>query len=279
MINLIMAIVTSSLISILMRVSEKQVKNTLAMFFSNYLICTILSKVYIRDVSVFSIQQGSSLAIGLGVVGGIFFLLSFYLLRFNIQKNGVVLSATFMKLGVLVPTLMAVVFFHEVPKAVQVIGFLLALGAIVIINGGKEESSAKKQGLLLIILFLSGGFTDSLANIYDKTGVAELKNQYLFFIFVTATLLCVIILLFQKYRPTMPELLWGAVIGIPNYYSTRFLLLALGDFPAILVYPVYNIAVIMVVSIVGIMAFKEKLDRRKSLGMGLILAAIILLNL
>lgn len=279
MINLILAIVTSSLISLFMRVSEKQVNNTLAMFVSNYLICTILSKVYIRDVSVFAVSDGSAFAIGLGIVGGIFFLLSFYLLRFNIQKNGVVLSATFMKLGVLVPTLMAVLVFHEVPKTFQIVGFLLALCAIVIINGGKDESGTKKQGLWLIILFLAGGFTDSLANIYDKAGAPDLKNQYLFFIFVTATLLCVILLIIQKYRPTAAELLWGALIGIPNYYSTRFLLLALGDFPAILVYPVYNIAVIMVVSLVGILVFKEKLDKRKSAGMGMILTAIILLNL
>ncbi len=100
------------MISILMRISEKKINSTLAMFLTNYLVCTILSMVYVKDVPIFSFQKGSGFAIGLGVVGGIFFLLSFYLLKFNIRKNGVVLSATFMKLGVLVPTLMALTVFH-----------------------------------------------------------------------------------------------------------------------------------------------------------------------
>ncbi len=268
------------MISILMRISEKKIKSTLAMFVTNYLVCTILSVVYIKDVPIFTLQKGSGFAIGLGVVGGIFFLLSFYLLQFNIQKNGVVLSATFMKLGVLVPTLMALTVFHEIPKKFQVVGFVLAIIAIIIINGKKEEGDGKdRKSIWLLILLLAGGFTDSLANIYDKVGEAALKDQYLLYIFMTATLLCVIILAVQHYLPTGYELLWGAVIGIPNYYSTRFLLLSLGEFPAILVYPVYNIAVILVVSLVGIMVFKEKLDQRKMLGMGLILAAIVLLNI
>lgn len=279
MIYLILSIVTSSMISILMRISEKKIKSTLAMFVTNYLVCTVLSVVYIKDVPVFSLQKGSGFAIGLGVVGGIFFLLSFYLLQFNIQKNGVVLSATFMKLGVLVPTLMALTVFHEIPKKFQIVGFILAVIAIIIINGKKEENGKERKSVWLIILLLAGGFTDSLANIYDKAGEAALKDQYLLYIFMTATLLCVIILALQRYLPTGYELLWGAVIGIPNYYSTRFLLLSLGEFPAILVYPVYNIAVILVVSLVGILVFKEKLDQRKMLGMSLILAAIVLLNI
>lgn len=280
MISLILAIVTSAIISILMRISETKVKNTFGLFLANYIVCTALSGIYMKGQSPFTMVEGSGFAMELGCVGGVFFLLSFILLKFNISKNGVVLASTFMKLGVLVPIVTAMVFFQEIPSPWQIGGFICAIAAILIINGiGGTKTEESKGRIWLIILLLCGGFTDSLANIYDKNGTAAAKDQYLFFIFVVATLLCIIILIVQKHVPTKWELLFGACIGIPNYYTTRFLLASLSKLPAIFVYPVYNVATILLVTFVGVLAFKEKLDKRKIIGLGLIIAALVLLNL
>ncbi len=98
----------------------------------------------------------------LGVVNGILFLASFVLLQINVRRNGVVLSATFMKLGVLVPTLLSVIAFREKPEVQQVIGFLIALMAIVLINFEKGQGEAGfKIGLLLLLL--GGGSGDAMA--------------------------------------------------------------------------------------------------------------------
>lgn len=283
MLNLILAFVSSVLISIFLRVSESKVKNNYAMFLANYFICSALSALYIMlegGSDAFRIQTGSGFALGLGALGGILFLVSFVLLRWNISMNGVVLSATFMRLGVLVPTIMAIVAFHEQPGWMQLFGLVAAVVAIIIINGGKSDSKEGSRGKIwLLVLLIMGGFTDSLANIFDKVGQAAVKNQYLFFIFIVATLLCVGILIVQKHRPSKWELLWGALVGIPNYFSTRFMLLALGELPAIVVYPVYNIATILLLSLAGVLIFKEKLNTRKAVGLVFIVVALILLNL
>lgn len=283
MINLILAVVTSAMISCFLRIGEKKVTDVFALFLSNYLVCSLLSFLFIvseGSQGALRVQEGSGFALGLGIIGGILFLLSFVLLRFNISKNGVVLASTFMRLGVLVPTLMAILIFREAPKALQIAGMVLALIAIVIISWGKDDQKSSSGGKWwLIVLLLSGGFTDSLANIYDKVGKAAVKDQYLLIVFLVAALLCVGILIFHRHMPSGKEWLWGVIVGVPNYFSARFMLLSLGELPAIVVYPVYNIATILLISAIGIIAFRERLDAKKTVGLAIIIGALVILNL
>ena len=75
------------------------------------------------------------------------------------------------------------------------------------------------------------------------------------------------------------DLVFGVLIGIPNYFSTRFMLLSLSQVPAVVAYPSYSVSSIVLVTLVGVIVFKEKLSRRKLMAMGVILAALVLLNL
>lgn len=298
MLYLVLAVVSSVLISVLMRVSEKSVKNPMLLFVANYLVCILISIAYMGQITVDLHAPKIGTALVLGICSGILYLLGFVLLQYNIRKNGVVLSSTFMRLGVLVPTAMAVLVFHEKPNVTQLLGFLVALAAILVMNlkmGESKELSEKTADVVeaptekkkvpgivwLIILLLTGGFTDSLANVYDKAGNPDLKNQYLLFIFFVAFVCSVIGALLQvkKQKTNYMDFVWGFLIGIPNYYSARFLLLSLGKLPAILVYPAFNVATILVVTLVGVIGFKEKLEKNKVIALGMILLALVLLNI
>ena len=63
------------------------------------------------------------------------------------------------------------------------------------------------------------------------------------------------------------------LIGIPNYYSARFLLLSFGSVPAVVVYPAYSVGTIIITSMAGMLLFGEKLSVQKKLALLLILAA------
>ena len=78
---------------------------------------------------------------------------------------------------------------------------------------------------------------------------------------------------------TPKDVLFGVLIGVPNYFCTRFLLLSLGQLPAVVVYPIYNVGAIILIGLAGIFLFKEKLGARKAIGYGLIIAALVLLNI
>lgn len=250
MIYLLLAIISSAFVSITMRFSDKHVTHTMIMFTANYLICTVLSACFGFLQSVPSSDGGFGFAAFLGLISGFMYLASFMLLQKNIRENGVVLPATFMKLGVLVPTLMAILIFHEQPGIMTVIGFCIAIVAIIIINGKSRQNEKHKTGLLLLLL-ISGGFTDSLANIYDKTGVSDLKDFYLMITFAMACLLCILLAIYKKQSPNLTDIGWGLLIGIPNYFSSRFLLLALNKMPAVIIYPAQNVGAILVVSLAG----------------------------
>lgn len=278
MMYLILAVLASTCIAFFMRLGERYIKNNMVMFIANYAVCLLLARIFMGSQKLFTSQVGMGYAAAIGVISGILYLMGFVLLQYNIGKNGVVLSSLFMKLGVLVPTLMAVVVYHETPSVLQVLGFVLAIGAIVIINGKKDHDGKGISKWWLVVLLLVGGVTDSLANVYDKQGVGALKNHYLFITFTAALVLSVVLKQIKKQSITRMDLLWGIIIGVPNYFSARFLLLSLGQLPAIIVYPAYNVATILAISVVGVVVFHEKLEKRKLLGLLLILIALVLLN-
>lgn len=280
MLFLFLAILSSTLVSLFMRLSEGHTRNTMVMFFCNYAACAAVGRYYMGTQPLLPTGADGVFAVVLGIFGGVLFLVSLALYRLNIRKNGVVISALFMKLGVLVPTAMAMVFFHETPGILQLLGFGLAVAAILVLNlGGTAEKTAAAGGMLLILLLLIGGLADSLTNVYDKLGNPLWKDPFLFYIFLSAGIICLTAALIRQEPFRGGDILFGLLVGVPNYFSTRFLLLALGSVPAIVAYPVYNVSTIVVLSLAGVLFFREHLSRRKLLGLAMILLALVLLNL
>ena len=277
---LFMAVASSALVSILMRVSEKYADGNMAMFSANYAVCMAMSLIYMGGIRPLAFQAGTGTAATLGAVTGFLYLAGFILLQKNIRCNGVILSGAAMKLGgVLIPVIAAVLLFQERMKWVQLAGAALAAAAIVLINMEKEEAGAGGGKHWLAVLLLVSGFSDAMANIYDKTGPAALKNLYLFCTFFAALFLALALALQKGQRFTAANLLCGLLIGIPNYYSARFLLLSLGSVPAVVVYPVFSVGTIIVISTAGAVFFHERLGRRKKGALLLILASLVMLNI
>ncbi len=276
---LVLAVISSMLVSVIMRVSEKHIRNNISMLASNYLMCIALAAVSTGTLNLFPVSwEGFPFCVGLGLISGLFYVGSFMLLQWNTKVNGIVLSSMFMKLGVMVPTVMAIAVFHEVPRAAQVAGMAIALMAILLINlekgGGKAAS-----GIGLIFLLIGGGATDAMSKIYEELGVSALKNHFLLYTFIIAFVLCVLACRQKKQGLTPVDLGFGLLIGIPNYCSALFLLLSLSSVPAMIAYPTYSVATIVLVTLVGVMAFRERLSRRQMAAMAMIFVALVLLNI
>ena len=47
-------------------------------------------------------------------------------------------------------------------------------------------------------------------------------------------------------------------------YITRFLLLALSEVPAVIAYPTYSVATILLVTLAGVLFFREKLQSTRA---------------
>ncbi len=278
MLYLILAIASSALVSIMMRFSEKYIQNTMGMFMANYTVCLFMSWLYLGEWNLFVREAGIGFTVGLGILNGMLYLGGFVLMKRSMTYNGAMLSSAFMKLGILVPTLMAIAVFGERPEVLQLLGIATAVAAVVLINFEKEQTGAGNRKILLLLLLLVNGFADSTSNIYDKMGNPGLKDHFLFYTFLVALLLAAVMALAGKGKIRWQDLAFGVLIGVPNYFSARFLLLALGEVAAVIAYPVFSVGTIIVVSTVSMLVWKERLSRQKKLALGLVLLALVLLN-
>lgn len=278
MIYLLLAIASSALTSVCMRLSGKYIKNEMGMFMANYAVCILLSALFMNWRSGLF---GSTVEItwGLGVISGILYLIGFLFLKLNMKHNGMVLASTFMKLGVLIPTMMAVLVFHETPKWTQILGIIIAVLAIVMIHFEKDSLQEGNKKIWLLVLLVVSGITDSMANIFEKAGDAGGKDGYLLVTFLTAFFLAAVLTVRTKKKVGREEVLFGMLIGIPNYFSARFLLLSLGDLAAVIVYPTYSVATMVVIMLAGVLAFHESVSRKKACALGMIILALVLLNI
>ena len=278
MLYLILAIISSALVSLVMRLSEKYRQNGISMLAANYVMCTAAA-IILAGGSVIPTGEGAALTMGLGAISGVLYLLGFVLLQWNIQRNGVVLPATFQKLGVLVPTIAAITIFGETPRWTQLLGIAVVGGAILMMQPRHSGDGQKVNLPGLLALLLCCGVCDVMSKVFETWGNSAQNDHYLLYTFVTAFLLCVILCIVKKQGITWGDVLCGLAIGVPNYMSARFLLLSLTQVPAVVVYPTFSVGVIVLVAVVGVVCFREKLERRKLLALGMILAALVLLNL
>ena len=279
MLYLILAIISSALVSLSIRASENHISNQYGMLMVNYLLCTVFSLLYMEKGSISLAHANAGISMGIGAVNGILYLSTLLVVQYSTRHNGVVLSSTFMKLGVLIPTVMAIVVFREVPKATQILGIVLAVAAIVMIHFEKDAIGEGNKKIWLLILLVGGGITDSMANIFEQYGNPAMKDGFLLLTFVVASVLSAILVGREKKKLSKADLLFGLILGVPNYFAARFLLLALGNMSAVLVYPTFSVGTLVLITLVGIFVFKETVNKKKLLALGLIVLALCLLNI
>lgn len=301
MIFLIFAILFSSSLNVIFKFSEKSESNRLAVNFFNFLGATLISLIFVSKQIISDTEwlpaffsgfgqaaakssgfiqiTPSVLALFIGLLNGFLYYGAFYVLQISTSRNGSAMTATFNKLGVMVPAVLSVVFFHEVPEALQIVGVVVALLAIMIIYFKKEENSVVTLKTALFATFFLGGFADFTSKIYQVYGTEGFQNLFLFFTFLFALIVTGVFMLVKDRRMKRTDVVFGLISGIPSQFISLFLLRALTSIPAFVVFPLYSVGVILVVNIINLLFFKEKLTARQFFAIGLIVVAVVLLNI
>ncbi len=278
MLFLILAILGGSMLSIVMRLSEGRVQSKTSMLAVNYITCMLLCGFYMGfDLSLD--MQGSGRTLALGAVTGVFYVVSLLLMQVSIRQNGVILPSVFSRLGgLLVPLLIAICFFGESPSMLQIIGAVIASLAIVAITAGGKQTAVTSVVSLLLIL-VTDGIAAAMSTVYEKLGRIELSTQFLFYTFATALLICIVLIIRNRESFGLKELLYGLAIGIPNFFASRCLLQSLQTIPAVIVYPTRGVASLLVITLAGVVFFRERLRKRQWAAIAAILVAVVLLNI
>lgn len=279
MISLCLGILSSALVSVIMRVSGGRVKNNLGMLTMNYIVCALLAALFCDVQQTFDFRNpGLFTALSMGGINGVLYLAGFIFMQINIPRNGVVLSSIFQKLGLLVPIVISVCFYQELPSFLQGTGFLLAVAAIVLMNYQKEAGNADFK-LGLFAMLLACGLAEAMSKIFKEAEIPQLEPQFLLFTFASAMVFCFLCMIAKKQRIGLSELLFGTLIAIPNFFSSKFLLGALESIPAVIVFPVFSVGTILTVTLAGVLLFRERITKRQWIAIGIILVALVLLNI
>ena len=303
MLYLLLAIACSASIALLFKHSETSGMNRYAVTTTNYVTASSVSLVLLVS-SRWNLPDGFSLGAALsqipaaindstslspsgsivwgalvGLGAGAFFFLAFLYYQISVKDYGVGLAGAFTKLGILVPMSLSLVLWQELPNVIQWLGIGLAIGSIAIVNwpSGRDLTGSLKPALLLLFLF--GGISEFSNKVFQKYGLQDDKAVFLLFTFSTAFLASLIVTL-RKPRPvTRRDLLMGVAVGVPNLFSSFFLIRALDTLSAAAAFPAYGAGTILIINIVGVLFFKERLSAKEKWGVALTIVALILINL
>lgn len=223
-----------------------------------------------------------------GIIGGAFFVAGLVTMQTSTRLNGATLTSVFAKMGLVISLAISIFVFGEKPTPMQIAGVVLILAALVMINGPADEKtenalqSGKVHTGALILTMLAGGGGSSISKIFEQVGTRDQDELFFFYLFFTAAVLTACLLLLE-WKRTGKALLWsemaaGIAVGIPNYYASFLLLLALVALPAIIVYPINSTGSILIVMAVDALIFHQKYSKRQWMGILLVLAAMVLLN-
>lgn len=278
MLFLILALVFSAVLALVLKYLNTS--SPYGVYLVNYITCALLAFATLQPKTLYN---GDATPCWLGAITGLVYLASLAANGYSIHKNGAILSSVFTRLGVLVPIGLSVTLFGERPTLLQGLGVALAVVAAVGMNGlpGKTAAPAQCKVYLLplVLTLLLNGTADAMSKVFNQLGRRQDDGLFMFYIFLFAGLATLVLLLRERQTITRRDVFFGILAGVPNFLSSRLLLAALGELPAFLVYPSYSVGVILVISVASFFVFRERLNRRQLGAAGMILGALVLLNL
>lgn len=298
------AILFSASIGLLFKYSENNHLNRFLITSTNYFVATLISligvlsskidlsylgqidlKTFIEELfdvinnnnALLNVENSLLFSIILGVCTGWLYYLAFIYYQKSVAKNGISLSAMFSRLGILIPMIIAVFIWKEIPTLIQFIGIIMSLFSIILanINFGTTVKIHKQS---LLSLFFFAGFGVFGNKIFQKYALIEQNQLFLFCIFGSALIISIKYLSMNFRYFGIKDIAVGIFVGISNLLTTLFLIQALDSVAAAIVFPVFSAGAIVLMMLGGQFLFKERIARKNLIAIFMTLAALIIIN-
>lgn len=262
MTDLIFTILCSTSIALILKQNDTRDGHPVLLLSGNYLIAALIGVIYIFSAGESHFTIPTFL---FGSLLGILFVLAFFAFAKAVRVAGTAMAAVSSRLSVIVPILLSIVFFEEYPSVWQLLGFIFAFITIVLFYlslKGHDKKPQRVSDYLYLLGVLAGiGINDFFMKVFYHWRGQEEKPFFLFTIFFFAFLYTFGYLNIKKIPVDRGTALLGGVLGIPNIFSSYFLLGALAVLPGIIVYPVTNIGIILLTAFGASLIWKERLNR------------------
>lgn len=279
-IYLLLSALCSLAIVHLLKVVETRGLRTLNTLTVNYLVAALFSFGVIWWQGSFEHLVPDPGFLLFTAVTGAFFITNFLAYSKSVNVNGVGVSVAAMRLSLLLPIVVSLGLYGEVLTLPKILGLVLVFIALGLLMPSKRSARFKNisAGWLLVAIFLLTGFTDSSLKVYqeDFSGFRELV--FMGYVFLHASLIGLVLIVYRRGKlVTLEEIKQGTLIGIPNLYSSVFLIFALSEIDGSVAYPVVNVLNVTGGTLLGLWWWKDRISRWQWTGLVLSLIAILLL--
>lgn len=226
--------------------------------------------------------------IAISSVLGILFSIVFNLCRATTQHVGMSITSVSMKLGVVFPVVIGIVFYKEDFQWINYIGLAFGFTSIVLLNKLDKSIDNKESRYVLFLPFLvwlGSGFCDGAVQLIQKKFPTPASNgMFSFTAFLAAAIASFSFIVWKRIHWNLRSVLGGLALGIPNYFSIYFLVRALQEMEieyqmeSSILFMVNNLAIILTSIAIGMFLFKERLNRYRILGLVSALVSLYLMN-
>ncbi len=246
----------------------------------NYVFALLLCFVtFSPDIQTVTAEAPISLYLSLGILLPIVFLF----LIASIKNIGIVKTDAAQRLSLFVSIVAAWLLFNEVFSVTKLIG--ITIGFLALFCVLKKTSDSNKSNLKYpVLVFLGFGIIDILfKKVAAFTAVSYTASLFVIFGIAFFFMFWVVLYdaIIQKKSFEIKNLVFGFLVGCFNFGNILFYLKAHQDFSTnpSTVFAGMNMGVILLGSIVGVFAFKEKLSKLNYAGLLLALFSILFIVL
>lgn len=259
--------------------------------FINYLCALFISVWALSQEQDFTF---SKLTVALGLTNGVTYAIGFELFTVGIRLSGIVVTAALVRLSIVVPILVAMLFWQEMPNLWQAVGLIFTFGAIPLLSRKEKEptytfapasppdSQSLAHGLgfvVAITILIVTGISRLTMKAFNEMCPADEKSLYMTLLFGVCTVVYLGVCLYQKTWPNWWEVFYGTLMGICNVGGSWALLLALDQVSALIAFPTSSSGGVLFTMFVGMVFLRERLSRTSLIGALMAALALILINL
>jgi len=200
------------------------------------------------------------------------------------EKYGVSVNAVSAKMSVVIPVLFAYAYNSEKFSIQFILGILLSLFSIYLITKKNQTIIQRKYVYLPIIVFLGSGLIDTSLKLLElnySNAISINTISYSIFLgaFIVGITFYTIKDRFNFNNWSSRNIMSGVILGIPNYFSIYFLLVAIKSFSlkSAFVFGINNIGIVLLSTLLSVIIFQEKLSSINKFGVLVSVLSIILI--
>ena len=285
---LILCILCNVLLAVIFKYFARYEVDNLNAIIVNYVVCVIVATLFIGESAIPS-DFLSRPWVGYAVVLGFCFITGFNILALSFQKSGVALTAIIQKMSMILPAAFAIAFFNESLGLMKGMGIALGLVAIVLVQlpSRKKDAIKLSSDILMypLLAFLFSGIIEILlfyveaAQLLQGDGIMFTSTSFGMAAFLGVWLSSYRMIRGQS-KPGVKDLIGGIILGIPNFLTIYLLIFLLTKgWDGSVLFPMNNIGILLLTVLVGVIFYRERMNRLKWIGVAAGALAILLVGL